>query len=97
MDRGSLTNYRTSDPYEVVIGTPVASMNNSKLLVLDWMRLTRISLMTYTMRLIHTMFAFTAITMRTWWSGYLARDTTGGQEVMTCVYSSVNVSFAPPF
>ena len=26
---GSLTNYRTSDPYEVVIGTPVASMNNS--------------------------------------------------------------------
>jgi hypothetical protein len=93
---GSLTNYRTSDPLEDIVSTPVASMDDAQY----WNGIdeTSTSFVDDLNDLINSHnVRFYSNYDEDMVPGFLARDTGSGQEVITGVYSTENAIYTPPF
>ncbi|MCO4807124.1 MAG: endonuclease [Flavobacteriales bacterium] len=93
---GTLTNYRTSDPLEDIVSTPVASMDDAQY----WNGIdeTSSSFVDDLNDLINShSVRFYSNYDEDMVPGFLARDTGSGQEVITGVYSTENAIYSPPF
>ncbi|GAB5538378.1 MAG: hypothetical protein Salg2KO_04810 [Salibacteraceae bacterium] len=93
---GSLINYRTSDPLDTTVTTPIASMDDPQY----WQGLdeTAATFVDDLYDVINPhMVRFYSNYDEDMIPGFLGRDTANGQEAITGVYSSDNVVYTPPF